>query len=48
MGRNLMFGNASFGTTVVPVMSHNQFGQWTSHRKYWPRFVDAWEDWRDS
>ena len=48
MDKNLMFGHASFGATVVPVMTHNQFGQWTSHRKYWSGFVDAWEEWRDS
>ena len=44
--KNLMFGYATIEGERIPVMAHNQFGQWTTHGKYWPRFVEKWNDWR--
>ena len=45
---NLMFGKASFGNFKVPVMTHNQFGQWGPKKRHWPEFAAAWSDWRSS
>ena len=45
---NLMFGHASFGSARVPVMTHNQFGQWGPKARHWPEFAAAWREWRDS
>ena len=45
---NLMFGKATFGNYDVPVMTHNQFGQWGPKKRHWPEFADAWRDWRSN
>ena len=45
---NLMFGHASFGSVSVPVMTHNQFGQWGPKARHWPEFAAAWREWRDN
>lgn len=45
---NLMFGRASFGSISVPVMAHNQFGQWGPKSRHWPEFATAWRQWRDN
>ena len=44
---NLMFGHASFGRIRVPVMTHNQFGQWGPKSKHWPEFANAWREWQE-
>jgi hypothetical protein len=45
---NLMFGQASFGSFSVPVMTHNQFGQWGPKTRHWSDFATAWKQWRDN
>jgi hypothetical protein len=43
---SLMFGDAHFGETVVPVMAHQQFGSWNGpSSKHWPEFAAAWNEW---
>ena len=44
---NLMFGHASFGRIRVPVMTHNQFGQWGPKSKHWSEFANAWREWQE-
>lgn len=45
---NLMFGKASFGNFNVPVMTHNQFGQWGPKARHWPKFAAAWKQWSNN
>ena len=45
---NLMFGHASFGEFRVPIMTHNQFGQWGPSSRHWPEFAGAWRQWKSN